>query len=134
MRAPFRAASLAEFWGTRWNTAFNIPARRLMLRPLARQIGLAPAAALVFLISGLLHELVISIPARGGFGGPTFYFALQAAGVALERSRAGRRWGLGEGITGRVFVLLLTIGPLQWLFHRAFVDRVVIPFLSAIHS
>src|SRR5207253_3074651 len=33
MRAPLSADSLAEFWGARWNTAFNALAHELAFRP-----------------------------------------------------------------------------------------------------
>ena len=134
MNAPFHATSLTEFWGARWNTAFSIPARRLVLLPLARRIGLPVAGFLVFLLSGLLHEVVISLPARAGFGLPTLYFVLQGAGVAIERSRVGQSWGLGEGFKGWLFVILLTIVPLYWLFHPAFALRVIVPFLHFLNN
>ncbi len=134
MNAPFRATSLAEFWGARWNRAFSIPARRLVLLPLARSFGLPAACLLVFLLSGLLHELVISLPVRAGFGLPTLYFVVQATGVAIERSHIGRRWGLARGIKGWMFMVVVTVGPLYWLFHPAFVERVIIPFLSFLNQ
>src|SRR5207302_3762699 len=34
MRAPVAAASLGEFWGARWNTAFHVLARDYVVRPL----------------------------------------------------------------------------------------------------
>ncbi len=65
----------------------------------------------VFLASGLLHELVISLLARGGYGLPTLYFVTQGLGLLLERSPAGRRAGLGRGIRGRLLMLALAGGP-----------------------
>jgi predicted DCC family thiol-disulfide oxidoreductase YuxK len=134
MNAPFRATSLAEFWGARWNTAFSIPARRLVLLPLGRWMGLPEAGFLVFVMSGLIHEVVISLPARGGFGLPTLYFVLQGAGVAIERSRVGRSWGLGKGIKGRLLAILFTVGPLYWLFHPEFEHNVIVPFLNVLNN
>src|SRR6185436_15693327 len=94
MNAPLRSSSLADFWGLRWNLGFNGPARELLLKPLTPHVGAATASLLIFILSGLLHELVISVPARGGYGLPSAYFLLQAAGMRLERSPAGRRLGL----------------------------------------
>ncbi len=134
MNVPLRSTSLAEFWGARWNTAFSIPARRLVLLPLARRMGLPVAGFLVFVISGIAHELVISLPAGAGFGLPTFYFALQGVGVAVERSRIGRKCGLGEGFKGWLFVVGFTGGPLYWLFHPAFTRDVMGPFLNFLNN
>ena len=130
MNSPAGAVSLADFWGRRWNTGFSIPARRLILQPLARRYGVGVGGFLVFLVSGLVHELVISFPARGGYGLPTLYFLLQWVGLACERSRIGRRSGLGAGFRGWLFAMSLIIAPLYWLFHPTFVNRVVLPFLD----
>jgi hypothetical protein len=134
MRAPIAAESLAEFWGGRWNAAFADAARRLLLRPLARRWGVNGAGAGVFLVSGLVHELVISLPARGGWGGPTLYFLLQGAGMAVEKSRVGRRIGLGAGIRGWLWTLLCTALPLPLLFHPPFARRVILPFFQFLHG
>ncbi|MCI0536631.1 MAG: DCC1-like thiol-disulfide oxidoreductase family protein [Verrucomicrobiales bacterium] len=134
MKSPFCAISLTAFWSARWNTAFSIPARRLVLLPLAPRIGLSTAVFSVFLISGLIHDVVISLPAQGGFGLPTLYFVVQGAGVAVERSRFGRAWVLDNGLKGRLFVLLFTVGPLYWLFHPAFVHQVMLPFLNVLNA
>jgi predicted DCC family thiol-disulfide oxidoreductase YuxK len=132
MRAPLRATSLAEFWGARWNRAFSDLAGRFLLRPATRRLGLVPATALVFLASGLLHELVISVPAGAGYGLPTAYFALQGAGLLIERTPAARALGLGRGGRGWLFTLLFTAGPAFWLFHPPFVHNVIVPMLQAI--
>ena len=132
MNAPLRATSLAEFWGSRWNTGFSIPAKRLVLWPMAKRIGLPAASLMVFLISGLLHEVVISLPARGGFGLPTLYFALQGVGILVERSRLGRKLRLGSGIRGWVFVAIVTVTPLCWLLHPPFLRGVIVPFLNVL--
>src|SRR5207302_81500 len=77
MRAPLLATSLSDFWSSRWNTAFSKLANELVFRPLTRRWGVTKAMLGVFLLSGLVHEAVISIPARAGFGFPTAYFILQ---------------------------------------------------------
>ena len=132
MRCPITSNSLAEFWGRRWNTGFSGPARSLLHVPLAKRIGPAAATASVFLVSGLVHELVISVPAGGGYGLPTAYFLLQAVGLQIERGAMGRRLGLGCGFRGRAFAFLLAAGPALLLFHPLFVREVIIPFLAAI--
>lgn len=67
MQAPLLAQSLADFWGRRWNTAFNVLAERHGFRLLTPRIGPDAALGVVFLTSGLLHEVVITLPARAGY-------------------------------------------------------------------
>ena len=93
--APLRSTSLGEFWGKRWNLGFRQLAHELIFRPLHRKLGADAAGFLVFVVSGLIHDLVISLPARGGYGLPTIYFLLQGAGMTMERSQvrqAARTW------------------------------------------
>jgi hypothetical protein len=193
MQSPIGAMSLAEFWGRRWNTAFNDLAHALVFRPLVsvltqasspeprpvvgrrltgkgllsptlssrggegdkladlrrtgcktprqtsplpsgettRTRAVALATLAVFGISGLIHELVISVPARGGYGLPTAYFILQGLAVLFERSRLGKRIGLGRGVRGWLLTLACTAGPAFWLFHPPFVRNVILPMLRA---
>jgi hypothetical protein len=132
MNRPLASKSLSEFWGRRWNTAFRDLAHRFVFRPLASRFG--PRIGLVggFLVSGLVHDVVISVPAGGGYGGPTIFFAIQGAAISLERSRLGKRIGLGRGVIGRSFVFAAVIAPLGLLFHRPFVLGVVVPFMHTI--
>jgi hypothetical protein len=132
MNAPIKSRSLAEFWGRRWNTAFNRVAHDLVFRPLRRRVGAAMATMLAFLASGLLHDLILSVPARAGYGLPTAYFMLQGAGLLFERSPAGRRLGLGRGWPGRFFTIMVTALPAFWLFNPSFVRNVILPMLHAI--
>ena len=132
MNRPLVAISLAELWGKRWNTAFSIPAGRLLFNPLARRHGIVLANLAVFLTSGLLHELVISVPAGTGYGFPTAYFGLQGAGVLFERSNLGQTLGLGHGWRGWVFTLCLTAAPAFWLFHPPFIRNIILPMLQVI--
>lgn len=132
MQRPAAATSLADFWGRRWNTAFRDLAHQLVYRPLARSWGARGAMVAVFLFSGVLHDLAISIPARAGYGLPTLYFILQALGVELERSSFGRRWRLRGGIRGWLFAAASILGPAALLFHPPFVKHAVIPFLRVL--
>ncbi|MGB6875128.1 MAG: MBOAT family protein [Candidatus Acidiferrales bacterium] len=134
MSAPLRSRSLSEFWGKRWNLGFRQLAYDLVFGPLHKNLGVGMAGFLVFIFSGLIHDLVISVPAHGGYGLPTAYFAVQGLGVMVERSNVGRPLGLRKGISGRLFMALLTAGPVFWLFHPPFVSHVIIPFMNAIHA
>lgn len=132
MRAPLLSRSLGEFWGRRWNTAFNQLTTRFIFLPLRRVTGVRAATMLVFFASGLVHDLVISVPARGGYGLPTLYFLLQGAGVLFEHTNIAHRCGLGRGIRGWLFTLLVTAGPAFWLFHPSFIHNVILPMLHAL--
>jgi hypothetical protein len=132
MGEPLRASSLVEFWGRRWNAAFHALARDVVFWPLARRFGAKPAAMAVFLASGLIHDLVISLPAGGGFGLPTAYFLLQGVATLFERSSLGRAAGLGHGWRGRTFTLAIAALPVFWLFHPPFVHHVILPMFIAI--
>ena len=134
MQRPAAATSLADFWGQRWNTAFRDLAYQLVYQPLARQWGARQAMAAVFLFSGVLHDLAISIPARAGYGLPTLYFILQAMGVEIERSRFGRRWRLRGGVRGWMYAAAIVLGPACLLFHAPFLRHVVIPFLHVLRA
>jgi len=134
MSAPLRSTSLGEFWGKRWNLGFRQLSHQLIFGPLYRRLGADAAGFLVFVASGLIHDLVISLPARGGYGLPTIYFLLQGTGTTIERSQFGKRLGLGRGVRGRIFMLLFLIAPVFWLFHPWFVMSVILPFMRAIHA
>jgi len=132
MRAPVAAASLGEFWGARWNTAFHVLARDYIVRPLRYRIGMPGATLVAFVGSGLVHDLVISVPAGAGYGLPTAYFSLQGLALLLERAPLGRRLGLGRGLRGRLFAIAIAALPAFWLFHPGFVLNVVVPFLRVL--
>ena len=63
------------------------------------RFGARTALGVGFLFSGIVHELVISLPAQGGWGGPTVFFLLQAAAMFVEtRSEHPERWSYGAGL------------------------------------
>jgi hypothetical protein len=132
MRSPARSTSLGEFWGRRWNTGFHELASRFTFQPLRPSIGVIGAMLTTFVASGLIHELVISVPAGGGYGFPTGYFVLQGLGVVGERSAPGRWLGLGRGWRGWLFTAAFTAGPAFWLFPPPFVHNIILPMLGVI--
>jgi len=132
MQRPLESESLSELWGKRWNLGFRKLTHTLVFRPLQRGFGTAAATLGAFLASGLIHDLVISVPARAGYGLPTAYFLVQGLGVLAERTEVGKRLGFGHGMPGRLWTALIAAGPLFILFHPWFVMRVMLPFLHAI--
>ena len=130
MDAPLRSTSVAEFWGRRWNGAFNDLALGLVFRPMARRVGPTAATLSAFGVSGLVHELVISLPAGGGYGLPTGYFLLQGLAILAQRSSTALRGNL----SGWLFTMIVVAAPAFWLFHPPFVQRVILPFMQAIRA
>jgi alginate O-acetyltransferase complex protein AlgI len=127
MNAPLRARSVAEFWGTRWNLGFHKLADELAFRPLLSRLGVAGALMATFIGSGIIHDLVITIPARGAYGLPTLYFAIQGLAILLERRIPRRNW-----IARRAFALAVVGLPAFILFPPPFVLNVFVPFMRAI--
>jgi len=127
MKNPIVAGSLADFWGRRWNTAFRDAMNLLVFRPVAACWNAKSAHWLVFLISGLLHEAVISLPTGAGWGGPTTYFLLQALGIELSR-----RLRLPRGFVSRLWAMAFVIGPVGLLFHAHFIHQVMLPFFHTL--
>lgn len=122
MNAPLLATSIADFWGKRWNMAFRDLAHSNVFSRLAMKFGAATAIVATFFFSGLLHEIVISLPVMRGFGGPTLYFVIQALGMLIER----------RALKSRAFTLLVVLLPAPLLFHEPLLEGVMIPFLHAI--
>ena len=121
MEAPWKAKTLSEFWGRRWNRAFSDWARVWIFRPMVRKLGGGWGTLAGFLASGVAHELVVSLPARGGLGLPTVYFVLQAGGVLAQRRI--------PAIRGRWCTLGFVLIPAPILFHSRFVDGVFAPMV-----
>ncbi len=127
MEAPLLAGSVTEFWGRRWNHAFRDLAHAVLFKPVARRFGALAGTWAVFIASGLAHEMVVTVPAGAGYGGPALYFALQALGLSLERGCPIRwRW------VWRLRALAFLILPLPLLFPRPFVMNVCQPFFHTI--
>lgn len=117
---PLASRTLGEFWGRRWNLAFHAVARDYVFRPVARRWGPASGVFVTFVFSGVLHELLLSVPAGGGYGLPFAYFLLHGLLVMAER-----RWGLG----GRVWTLVWVLLPAPLLFHPWFVRTLICPLI-----
>lgn len=131
MNSPLASTRVSEFWGKRWNTAFRDLTHRFLFRPLTNRLGIAWATLIGFLFSGLVHELVISLPAGAGYGGPTLFFLIQSIALLIERAPFGRAMGLGRGWRGQLFTLLVVALPARALFHPPFIREIILPFMKA---
>lgn len=111
------ARGLGDFWSRRWNVAYSQMMQRLIGRPVENLAGTGAGLAAIFLTSGLLHELAITLPVQSGYGLPTLYFTLHGALTLLER-KMGRPFG-------KIPTLLLVALPLGLLFPPAFQSEVI---------
>lgn len=132
MQNPLVAGSLSEFWSRRWNRAFPDLVNPVLVRPLARRLGSPVAVVIAFLFSGLVHDIVISVPAGGGHFGPTIYFAIQGIALMAERAFLCRHAAQRGAIILRALTFVVIIAPVGLLFHRPFVLNVYVPFMHAI--
>lgn len=123
MHRPMSANSLAYFWGRCWNRAFRDLMHQTVFAPIRRRYGSMAAVVCVFSVSGLLHELIITVPAGAGYGLPLSYFLLQATGILLQRQFQLYRWWITH-----VFTLL----PIGLVFPEPFVMAVMHPFFVAL--
>ncbi len=111
------ARGIGDFWSKRWNVGYSQMMQRLVGRPVQKVFGESAGLMAVFLGSGMLHELAITLPVRAGFGLPTLYFTLHGVLTLLERK-------LGRPI-GKIPALLAVMLPLGLLFPPAFQREVI---------
>ncbi len=128
-RAPLYSQNLSEFWARRWNLAFSEMTSIAVYRPLASKFGRGGALLSAFLVSGLLHEMAITLPVRAGLGLPLLYFAIHGILVSVERVLASRQLRI-HGCWGRVWTVFWVVAPLPILFHQQFLNRVVLPIIG----
>jgi hypothetical protein len=133
-RSPYRSRSLKEFWGKRWNLAFSEMTAVIAFRPLKEKIGSEKAVALSFLLSGLLHEIAISLPVKAGYGLPMLYFLIHAVAMQLESKFLFVQNIVRHRVWSHVWVMGLLVLPMPLLFHRAFIDGVLRPLAEIIFS
>lgn len=112
-----KAKGIADFWSRRWNIGYSQMMQRIVGRHVGDRLGREVGVMTVFLVSGLLHELAITLPVGEGFGLPTVYFVGHGFLVLLE----GR---IGNPL-GKIPALLAVGVPLGFLFPPAFRDGVI---------
>lgn len=108
---------IGDFWSRRWNVGYSQMMQRLVGRPVAALAGTNPGMMAIFVASGLLHELAITLSVRSGFGMPTAYFTLHGILALLER-----KWGRPFG---KIPALLAVVLPLGFLFPAKFQSEVI---------
>lgn len=126
-RSPYKATSLKEFWGKRWNMAFSEMTAMVVYKPLKTSYGIALAMMASFLVSGVLHEIAISFPVKMGYGLPFLYFVLHGLAMYTEGKVLFVKRIISNAVLSHVWVFAWLILPMPLLFHRAFVVEVVEP-------
>jgi hypothetical protein len=106
---PWRAGTLAEFWGRRWNRLFGDWLRQVAFQPFKRKPR--EAMLLTFLLSGFIHELLVSLPyqvvyGKNVWGWMTSYFIFQYLAILIER-----RFFRSRHMCNRIFLWCSVIGP-----------------------
>ncbi|SHO47903.1 Membrane bound O-acyl transferase family protein [Desulfopila aestuarii DSM 18488] len=119
---PWQAKHLADFWGRRWNRLIGDWLHQVVFMPLRRQPNTAMFAT--FLVSGIIHELLVSLPfmlvyGKSIWGLMTGYFLIQYLAIRIERwlqlSAFGKRMLLWIAVLLPV-PLVLNCGTLH-IFH-----------------
>jgi len=126
---PYLSTSLQDFWGRRWNLivssilrpAVYKPTRNLASLVVGRKWALIPAFMGTFLVSGLMHELIlfyyVECDQRSPWELPCF-FLLHGVCLLTEialKKRFGGRWQLPRLVSGP-----LTIGFLLFTGFQLF--------------
>lgn len=106
---PYLSTSVIEFWSSGWNRLFGDWLYQVCFKPFSRKSywGLA----LAFLVSGLLHELLVSLPyllvhKKSLFGLMLGYFMFQFLAILAER-----RLTFPFPLTQRIYSWLVILGP-----------------------
>jgi len=119
---PWQATHLADFWGRRWNRLIGDWLHQVVFMRLRRQPGTAMFAT--FLVSGIIHELLVSLPfmlvyGENIWGLMTGYFLIQYLAMRIDRrfhlSASGQRMLLWFAVLAPV-PLVLNRGTLL-IFH-----------------
>ena len=120
---PLKLQGFGDFWARRWNVNYSQMMQRVVGRPLTKHFGAETGNLAVFLVSGLLHELVITLPIGAGYGLPTLFFVIQGMLVWVEKKFIWRGWWL-PWVAGLSVALMLGV-----LFPPAFQEEVLLPCL-----
>lgn len=109
-RKPIKATSLSHFWGRDWNLWVQDWLRDVSENIAYRQRKLR--IVLVFLISGIFHELMVNLPywlvfRKSYFGTMMAYFLIQAMALWIDK-----RWMKHQSlIWRRIFMWIMIIIP-----------------------
>ncbi|XP_047062771.1 probable long-chain-alcohol O-fatty-acyltransferase 5 [Lolium rigidum] len=130
---PYLSSSLRDYWGRRWNLSVPAVLRPCVYRPVRAWLGSAPAGVLAaFLVSGLMHELMICyITLRPPTGEATVLFVLYGACAVAETWWARHdNWWRPPRLAATPLALAFVSTTAFWLFFppimRHGADKVII--------
>ncbi|GAB2230466.1 hypothetical protein Drorol1_Dr00014732 [Drosera rotundifolia] len=119
---PYNATCLQDFWGRRWNRMVVEALRHTVYKPgrswgPLRRRGWGPLGAVMgaFIVSGLMHELIMFYLTRGmPTWQMTWYFMMH--GLCVVTEMAAKRELLGRGVKVRAhWALLGQVLTIGWL-------------------
>lgn len=115
--APFKSTSLQEFWGRRWNLMVTGILRPSVYRPIRSRYGTAAGVMAVFLVSGLMHEVMFwYVTLEGPTGEVTLFFLIHGACTVAEvRARRAGWWRPPPAVAVPVTLGFVLVTGL-WLF------------------
>ena len=117
-RNPLKMRGFRDFWSKRWNLAYSQMMARAVKKPLTPLLGDNGSMFAVFVVSGLLHELAITVPVGAGYGWPTLFFLFHGAICFFEK-----RDSVWMGILCGVVLIL----GVPFLFGERFVEEIILP-------
>lgn len=123
--SPLKSVSLNEFWGKRWNLAFSEMTVLTVFRPLKKHAGAETAEFCSFLVSGLLHEMAISVPVQKGYGLPFLYFLIHGVLMQTEKKSCLAKKILSHPAGRHIWVISSLAIPMPILFHAYFAEEIV---------
>lgn len=116
------ATSLGDFWSYKWNIGYSQMMQRTVGRPITNISNPSLGLFAIFVVSGLLHELAITLPVQAGYGLPTLYFTGHGLLTLLER-----KW---NHPIGKLPTLLIVALPIGILFPEPFQTQIIERFLT----
>lgn len=114
---PLATTGIMDFWSKRWNVGYSQMMQRVVGRPLAARFGANIGTLAIFIFSGVLHEIAITLPCQSHFGWPTLYFTLHGLLHLTEKTFRFR--------FGKIPTLMAVILPMPLLFPPAFQIEVI---------